>query len=165
MKPSNSFLLMVVAAQFLLLFAGCPASKPTAESKIEKRSSSIPIRFHLASRDAVEGYREAIDERGGKLFTAPDPVLTETDIETADVKRYPAGDVGVLVTLSEEGGKRMHETTSTNINKVIAIFIEDKLVMSATIMDPVGSSIVITGQFSVLCAQEIVDSLKGETRK
>ncbi|MBI4036364.1 protein translocase subunit SecD [Candidatus Daviesbacteria bacterium] len=80
--------------------------------------------------------------------------LTGADLKKAQVSFGGGGNVKsgpeVAIEFTDEGAKKFAELTKRNINKPLAIFLDNQLISAPIVQQEiVGGSAVITGQFSV----------------
>jgi preprotein translocase subunit SecD len=74
---------------------------------------------------------------------------------TVDEGFYEKGSVvykpmpAILIRFKEDSKKKLHKLTSENINKILGIFINGKLIMAPIIKQPIsGGSVQINGKFT-----------------
>ncbi len=76
---------------------------------------------------------------------------------TKDAVDHPA----ISIELDEAGGRRLGELTAQNLNRPLAMIIDNRVVMVPTIHSKITNQVQITGQFSLENLDRLVKSLKG----
>ncbi len=139
------------------LIAGCaggparsvgPSSRPT-----------VSLRFHFADEQPREGYEPLADEEGKPLYVSGSPILTEGDL--VRVSRLEGhGHNLILLEFKPLAAERLAALTAQNVGQRLAIFIDDRLVMSPLIREPITrGKVLMDGDFSRARAEEIVRAL------
>jgi len=123
--------------------------------------------------DAIRGSRQEIVERRGEDYyvlahTAGDYVMTHApgapawSVKNAEVFRSTRGYAGIGVELDDAGGALLERLSQTHQGKQMGMFLDDRAIMHATIMDAVGKRISIHGAFSASEAEEVVKLLQNK---
>lgn len=115
--------------------------------------------LELIGQTAQLDFREQISE--DKPFEFEKTDLTGKDLTLAQVTfDRSSGKPQVALKFTEEGGKKFEEITKRNIDKPLAIFLDEKI-LSAPIVQGVisGGEAVITGQFTVEQAKNLAIQL------
>ncbi len=139
-----------------LVVGGCvlvqPGGAPSPDNKIK-------LRFCWATVDEREGYEPAKDEAGQPLHVLPEPVITETDVETASVWRNPMRNM-VLIKLTALAAAQLEAASTEHIGDRLAIYIDERLVLSPIVRKPLtGGKVYLNGGFSAKEAESIVARL------
>jgi preprotein translocase subunit SecD len=74
---------------------------------------------------------------------------------TPDGTRFSVG-----VELSQDAGERMRRATSAHVGRPVAILIDGTVVMAPTVRGAIGSSAMITGDFSYADAERIANGMR-----
>ena len=75
-------------------------------------------------------------------------VLRE-DIEEVSVMHASSDDLRIQIRLSENGGEAFANLTADNINKIVAVVLDDQVLIAPRVVESVtGGKVNITGQFS-----------------
>lgn len=149
----------MLPALCLVVTGGCALFEPSAAPKPSEPPKPITVRFHLTATQEHEGYRAGADENGQPLYVAPASFLTENDVSRATVfasrQRY-------LVELEFRGfaAARLEQSTRENLGGRLAVFIDDRLIMSPRLLRPIaGGKVYLNGDFTRAQADEIVHRL------
>ena len=67
----------------------------------------------------------------------------------------------ISIELDEAGGRRLGELTQQNLNRPLAMIIDNRVVMVPTIHSKITNQVQITGQFALENLDRLVKSLKG----
>ena len=103
--------------------------------------------IRAASADPVEGW-EKMESEGSGVWVNPSPALTSADIERAVPNRGPEGRNSVVTVFTEAGAKKMRELSAAQINKLIAMVLDGKVIFAPRIRGVLPGpdrSAVITG--------------------
>lgn len=103
------------------------------------------LTMNAASDDAVPGWQR-MEIEGRSVWVNPTPALTAADIQGAE----PATDRNygqfVKVVFTEEGGKKMRDLTTAQMNKLIAIVLDGKIVNAPKVRSVISNDGIITGK-------------------
>lgn len=157
LRVSRAVAVLVV----LLHFSQCSRPRQIPTAQVPETPPTPNVRFSLASRAPFVGSSEIKNEFGATLFVACESILTERDIVSARAERSPMGDTVIAVTLSDDGGNRLQRVTESHIDETLVILLDGKVIMTATIKDPISTQLQITGRFTPEGAEEIARSLRG----
>lgn len=134
----------------VLLLAGCSTdSEPVRHS----------LGMHHAQAQAGEGLRQMTDRHSGvQLWVAEQPVLSQNDIEQAEVLVDAAGQPVVLLSLSPSAQALLASITASQIGQPLAILIDGELRMAPIIREPISDGrVALTGFDSLQEANALVD--------
>lgn len=134
----------------VLLLAGCSTdSEPVRHS----------LGMHHAQAQAGEGLRQMTDRHSGvQLWVAEQPVLSQNDIEQAEVLVDAAGQPVVLLSLSPSAQALLASITASQIGQPLAILIDGELRMAPVIREPISDGrVALTGFDSLQEANALVD--------
>ena len=142
----------------LLALAGCAELGRTA-SDSSQQSKKVSIRFCLAATEARDGYQPVKDEQGQTLFVKPDAVLTEADVKRASLMESQRRTI-ILLEFKPLAADRLDRETAEHLGDRLAIFLDDRLVMSPVIRSRIEQGkAAVDGDFSKERADEIVRAL------
>lgn len=139
-----------------LVLSGCVLAErggaPTPPKKIS-------LRFCWATADEKAGYQAAKDEAGQLLHVAAEPFLTEADIEAASAW-HGAQRTMILLEFSPLAKVRLTEASATHVGDRLAVFVDDRLVMSPVVRRPItAGKVYLNGGFSTAQTDDIVRRL------
>lgn len=134
----------------LVLLAGCSTdSEPVRHS----------LGMHHAQTEAGDGLRQMTDRHSGvQLWVAEQPVLSQNDIEQAEVLVSGDGQAVVLLSLSPSAQALLASITASQIGQPLAILIDGELRMAPIIREPISDGrVALTGFDSLAEANALVD--------
>ena len=139
-----------LCAVALVLLAGC-----ATDSELVRHS----LGMHSAHTEAGEGLRQMTDRHSGvQLWVAEQPVLSQNDIEQAEVLVGGDGQAVVLLSLSPSAQALLASITATQIGQPLAILIDGELRMAPIIREPISDGrLALTGFDSLAEANALVD--------
>jgi preprotein translocase subunit SecD len=143
------------------------------------------IAFRLAYEYEKPDTFVVLDKDVGRLFVQNVPIIETTDISKARVivdntnppawldsaiksvgGRILQPQVSIAITLNAHGKETFSKITADNIGNRIAIFINNKLIMSPKIIERIDSEEVVAGtSFTEAEAQAIVDKINSNADK
>lgn len=140
------------------MFACCAAQSPAIQQPSHPRTK---IEFRLAETAPADGLTEATTkEKGEKIYLHKEAVVSESDIRDARVVQNQSlhvFEIGVVFT--NEGARKMAEATRNHIGRLMAILIDDQVVVAPRVNSIVEAECQITGQFTKEEAEAIVRGL------
>ena len=141
-------LLMSLTA-VLLVFAVCSVAW----------AETVPVQFRLGENEPGKDLEEMmVSGTDRKIYLHKESIISNADIETASVQITNTG-VGIGVTLTEAGGKKLAEITKDNVGKVMGIVVDSKLISAPVIHAPItGGKAIIKGNFDLEEAERIANS-------
>ncbi|MBI2330094.1 protein translocase subunit SecD [Candidatus Daviesbacteria bacterium] len=133
----------------------------SAAANLVGKTAQLDFRELPATLSAQE--QEATESGVPILAFATSTGLTGADLKKAQVT-FGSGQGGsgpqVSIEFTAEGSKKFAEITKRNINKPLAIFLDNQPVSAPTVQQEiVGGNAVITGQFTTQEAKELVIQL------
>ena len=146
------------APLFAILFAGISLQ---SQSRLSIRA---------ASDTPIEGWqRMDLAHSNRVVWVAPTEALTASDIETAQPKLRPTGDLVISVVFTNNGVNKMHDLTVAQLKKHVALVVDDKVIWfpMVTSVQYVGTTIkegVLTGNTDHGLTQEEVELIMGILR-
>lgn len=135
----------------LVLLAGC-ASEARLPSAVHQ------LGIHPARSASADGLQAMRDRHSGvRLWVAPQPALTEADVEQAEMAFTPAGEPAVVLTLSAAGRATLAELTRTYQGQPLAILVDGELRLAPIVEEPVlDGRVALTGFDSLQEAEELI---------
>ena len=141
----------LLAALALTLLAGCAseARLPSAEHRLG---------IHPARTASADGLQAMTDRHSGvRLWVAPQPVLTEADVQQAEMAFTPDGQPAVILTLTDEGRATLAAVTRTHLGQPLAILVDGELRLAPIVEEPVlDGRVALTGFDSLEEAEQLV---------
>jgi preprotein translocase subunit SecD len=135
----------------LALLAGCAseARPPSAEHRLG---------IHPAHTASADGLQAMTDRHSGvRLWVAPQPALTEADVQLAEMAFTPAGEPAVVLTLSDKGRATLAELTRQYLGQPLALVVDGELRLAPIIEEPVlDGRVALTGFDSLQEAEALV---------
>ena len=99
--------------------------------------------------------------RGAPVIVNKDPSLEGSSLINAQVGGGEFGEVTVEFELNSEGATQFAEVTAQNVNRMLAIVLDDKVISAPNINQEIrGGRGVITGRFTLEEAQDLARILK-----
>lgn len=138
-------------ALMLSLLSGC-----ASEARLP--SSEHQLGIHPARTASADGLQAMTDRHSGvRLWVAPQPVLTEADIQLAEMALTPAGEPAVVLTLSSEGRATLAEVTRRYLGQPLAFVVDGELRLAPIVDEPVlDGRVALTGFDSLQEAEALV---------
>ncbi len=144
------------------------------DAKEQKILEEKPEDFDAENKKAEEEYKKAIDEgkSGEELAGIPQqryieiPDWQSSDLTGADLRKasvalnQQTGQPEIQLEFNAEGAKKFKKLTEENLNKRIAIFLDNQILMAPKVNSVIADGhAVITGQFTVDEAKNIATQL------
>jgi preprotein translocase subunit SecD len=99
------------------------------------------------------------EKHTGSYCLADRVVVSEKDIERAEVTRDAAGDAAVMLVLTDKAARRLYAATQSQVGHRLGVIINSRLVVAALLRDPIGKEFVLGGQMTADKAQDLVQAL------
>jgi preprotein translocase subunit SecD len=100
--------------------------------------------INAASDDAVPGWQK-MEINGHSVWVNPTPALTSADIQGAE----PASDRNygnfIKVAFTEAGGRKMRDLSTAQMNKLIAMILDGKVISAPKVRSVISNDGIITG--------------------
>ncbi len=127
-----------------------------------KLVSDDPEKLKAAiDKKPVEGYRLYKSEDGGDLLLEDTPLLTGKAITNASVGFGQYNEPDVTLEFDSEGAKVFSELTGANVNRRLAIVLDDKIQSAPVINERIPSGKAqITGRFNLEQANDLAIALR-----
>ncbi len=122
--------------------------------------SATRLEIRLADTEPTSGSTEAVVAGSGqRIYLFPTAVVTSADVTNARVIAARGSQFSVEVGFSDPGAARMATATKGHIGKPVAIVLNGRVIAAPVLRGPIGSSAVITGDFTKAQADEIAAGL------
>ena len=101
--------------------------------------------MNAASDNAVPGWQK-MEIEGRSVWVNPTPTLTAADIQGAE----PAADRNygqfVAVTFTDAGAQKMRDLSTAQMNKLIAMVLDGKVIMAPKVRSVINNTCIVTGK-------------------
>lgn len=102
------------------------------------------------------GYRLLQGEETGPILIESVPIITGSDIATANQGYDEGNRPNIQFRLTGRGSQRFGRATAANVNKPFAIVLDDRVMSAPNINEPIyGGNVQITGSFTIAEAQDL----------
>ena len=119
--------------------------------------------IRAASDQPVAGWMR-MQYNNQTVWVSPTASLTSADIQRAEPSKTSDGATAVGVVFSDAGAKKMTDLSHAQLNKLIAMVLDDKVIFAPKVRAEIGTQALITGKtpsgLPAGVAQRIVDSVK-----
>ncbi|WP_156115008.1 hypothetical protein [Pseudomonas sp. ML96] len=141
----------LLAALSLTLLAGC-----ASEARLSSAEHRLGI--HTARSASADGLQAMTDRHSGvRLWITPQAVLTEADVQLAEMAITPAGEPAVVLTLTDGGRDTLAELTRAQVGQPLAFLVDGELRLAPIIEEPVvDGRVALTGFDSLQEAESLV---------
>lgn len=135
----------------LALLGGC-----AGEARLPTTVHQLGV--HPARTANVEGWQAMTDRHSGvRLWLAPQAVLTEADVQQADMVVAPDGQPAIVLTLGERGRATLAALTRGLLGQPLAFVVDGELRLAPVIEEPVlDGRLALTGFDSLQEADALV---------
>ncbi len=153
---------VVCGSALLVLWMGIGAGCKSTDPQPKEPPPRLTVAFHTCVIAPAEGFSPAKDEADEDIYVAAQPFLTESDIQTASLVQSEKRNL-VQVEFTPPAADRLGRLTSERRGVRLAIFVDDKLIMSPWIWRPItGGTVMLDGGFTRERAKEIVQRLNNQ---
>jgi hypothetical protein len=123
--------------------------------------AAVRFEVRLAEEQPAPGLREVRMPGSDRvIYLHQEVVVTNADIERSTlVQGDSPSRFGVSVEFNAAGARKMREATANHVGRPAAILIDGDVVMAPTVRVPIGTSAVISGDFSRAEAERIVNGI------
>lgn len=133
-------------------------------SSEQEEISSEPItlvEIRLAAREPQSEFLEMIvTGSGDSIYVSPDVILSNGDIESAQVVQDKQGKPAIEILLNQEGSEKFADFTSQHIGEMAAILVGGDVVSAPVIRAEIsGGRAMINGDFTEAEATELAESI------
>ena len=122
---------LIAGLCMLILFAG-----------LVQAQSRLSIR--AASAEQVQGWAQ-MELDGKSVWVAPTASLTASDIARAQAITRPDGKRAISMELTDSGSEKMRALSKSQMDKLVAMVFEDKLIWAPRVRSEIGKQLVLTG--------------------
>ncbi|MEK9173165.1 MAG: protein translocase subunit SecD [Patescibacteria group bacterium] len=115
--------------------------------------------IRLIGETPLLDFREVVENGSSTTFVTPETPLTGQYITSAQLTfDQTTGAPQVSISFNDEGSKIFENLTEKNVNKPIAIFLDEGLIEAPVVQQKItGGQAVITGRFTVSEARTLVE--------
>lgn len=115
-----------------------------------------------ASDEPVAGWNQ-MEYNNKTVWVSPTASLTSTDVMRAEPARGPDGRMAVSVIFTDGGAKKIRDLSAAQMNKLIAMVLDGKVVFAPKVRSEISKEALITGNdpsgLSAAVVQRIVASV------
>jgi preprotein translocase subunit SecD len=104
--------------------------------------------IRAASTEPVDGWQQMkVEHCQSRCFVwvSPTAAIVASDIEKARPQVRANGDTVIAVTLTDAGAQKLRDFTKANMNKFIAIVVDDRLIWVPLVHGEFAKQTVLTG--------------------
>jgi preprotein translocase subunit SecD len=101
--------------------------------------------LNAASDEAVPGWPK-MEIEGGSVWVNPMPALTSADIQGAEPATDRSYGQFVKVVFTDAGARKMRDLSTTQMNKLIAMVLDGKVIMAPKVRSVISKDCVVTGK-------------------
>ena len=101
--------------------------------------------LNAASDEAVPGWQK-MEIEARSVWVNPKPALTAADIQGAEPATNRNSGQFVTVVFTETGAQKMRELSTAQMNKLIAMVLDGKVIMAPRVRSVIGNTCVVTGK-------------------
>jgi preprotein translocase subunit SecD len=118
--------------------------------------------IHAASDQPVAGWTR-MEYNNQTVWVSPTASLTSADIQRAEASTASDGARAVGVVFNDAGAKKMSDLSHAQLNKLIAMVLDGKVIFAPKVRAEIGTQALITGKtpsgLPADVAQRIVDGV------
>ena len=114
-------------------------------------ASTMQAQPHLSIRAAsatpVDGWqRMQVEHTDRVIWVSPTAAVAASDIEKAVPELTPEGDMRIALTYTDQGLKKIHDLTTTQLKKLVALVVDGKVLWAPLVQQAQqGKEGVLTG--------------------
>jgi hypothetical protein len=123
--------------------------------------AAVRFEVRLAETAFTPGLREVALDATRRIYVHDDVVVSNSDVEHAEVARDAGATFSVVVAFTAAGAAKMRRATSDHIGRPLALLIDGKVIAAPTVRATIGESAVLNGLFSKSEADRIAGGLLG----
>ena len=122
--------------------------------------------LRAASEDAVAGWEKMGSADAGKFaWVSPVLAVTSEDVESARPVINDDGQRIILVAFTDVGAKKMHDLTTAQLGKLIALVLDGKLLWAPKVLSVLDKQAVLSGNGPQGLTIELVQRLLSSLHK
>ncbi len=126
---------------------------PAREEALKKYGGRLPEDLEIVETDMRR-------MEPGYYVVKVDSLITTSDLERVMKTQDQWGQPAIALTYTDEAAGRMKRYTAQNIGKKLALLLDHKIVLAATIQDVISRDAVIAGRFTSEEMDQIVSQLR-----
>jgi preprotein translocase subunit SecD len=146
-----------------------PAALLALLSAVGGHAQEIPVsvQFRFVVECGADGASPAVrDEKNtGSYCLADRAIVSEKDIERAELTKDAAGVAAVLLVLTDKAAQRLLAATQTQVGHRLGVIINSRLVVAPLLREPIGKEFMLSGQMTAEKAQDLVQALGRQKAK
>jgi preprotein translocase subunit SecD len=141
----------------LAFFVYCAATSSAIQQLSKPRSR---VEFHLAETNPADGLSEATTkDKGDKIYLHKEVIVTESDIRDAHIAPIQGPPFfDIYFDFTDDGARKIADATKKHIGSLLAIVINDEVVVAPKVNSTIETRGVITGEFTKEEAELIAKS-------
>jgi preprotein translocase subunit SecD len=159
-EPRSRFTLLVTFGFVIIVVLFLAESM---RSPLVNNVYAAAVRFEvkLAEEKPAAGLYEAkVSGTDRSVYLHAEAIVTNSDISRAYVIQADhSSQYNVGVEFNPSGTEKMRAATASHIGKLVAILLDGRVVMTATVREPIAKSAVISGDLSRTEAEKIVKGI------
>ena len=104
--------------------------------------------IRAASTEPVDGWQQMqVEHCRSRCFVWVSPIaaIVASDIKTAKPQVRPNGDMVIAVVFTDSGARKLRDFTRANMNKFIAMIVDDRLICAPLVRAEFSKETVLTG--------------------
>lgn len=117
------------------------------------------IAFRLAADKEVNGWKKYTHHYHEDIWVSPTTELNEKYIVSAKLEFGEFFSPSLILSFTPQGKKQLKSLTTHHMGQKVAIIFEGKLLIAATIMEPIPNGMLQVGVSTIEQAKEIVQKL------
>ncbi len=126
--------------------------------------STVKVEFRVAQNEPGEGLTEAsVVGSARNVYLHKSSCVTSADIAEAAAAVDEHGQLVIDLVFTPKGAVKMKKLTSENLNRLLSVLIDGKLICAPRIIVPISRSARITGHFTEEEVARIVRGINGQT--
>ena len=123
--------------------------------------AAVRLEVRLAETGFSPGLREVALDATRKIYLQEDVVVSNIDVERAEVARDAGATFSVVVAFTAAGAAKMRRATSDHIGRPLALLVDGKVIAAPVVRAAIGGSAVLNGLFTRSEADRIAAGLLG----
>ena len=122
--------------------------------------AQAPFTIRAASAELVDGWERMPSPNGnGFIWVSPSAGLTAADIQRAQRIAGTDGRTSVGIVFTSDGARKMRELSRAQVNKLVALILDGKVIWAPVVRDEIGSEAVLTGNGPAGVAPAVVERI------
>ena len=139
--------LIIAMAMLCVVFVAGAVIIPRVELPLVQAQASVRFDVRLAEESPTPGLQQS-KGAGGTIYLHGNAIVSNIDIASARVISGSPSGFAVDVTFTPSGAEKMLRATRDHIGKPVAILIDGQVVSSLRLKSAIGSTGLISGNFT-----------------